>query len=107
MYAIYTPKAMQDMDAVWNETYEASKSDNIADKRIEEFIDMISSKKVSPTSGTALRYKGLFTGYYFINFNKYTAFYRIKEDHIEVLRIINSKRDYMDILFGNNSMNAR
>ena len=31
------------------------------------------------------------------------AFYRIKDDYIEVIRIIYEKRDYMQILFGDNS----
>lgn len=31
------------------------------------------------------------------------AFYRIKDDYIEVIRIIYEKRDYMQTLFGDNS----
>lgn len=104
MYLLrYTPQAMQDMDSVWDEVYQASKSYDVADKYIKEFTDTISGKKVSSASGTALRYKGLFTGYYFINFKKYMAFYRIKESRVEVIGIIYGKRDYIGILFGNNS----
>ena len=34
------------------------------------------------------------------------AFYRIKDDYIEVIRIIYEKRDYMQTLFGDNSGNC-
>ena len=86
MYLLrYTPQAMRDMDSVWDEVYQASKSYDIADKYIKDFIDTITKKKPFPTSGIPLRYKGLFTGFYFIVLKKYMAFYRIKDDYIEVL----------------------
>ena len=47
-----------------------------------------------------LQYRGLFTGFYSVNYKKYKAFYRVREGYIEVIRIIMAKRDYMTILFG-------
>lgn len=45
MYLLrYTPQAMRDMDSVWDEVYQASKSYDIADKYIKDFIDMITKK---------------------------------------------------------------
>ncbi len=81
--------------------YQASKSYDIADKYIKDFIDTITKKKQFPTSGIPLRYKGLFTGFYFRVFKKYMEFYRIKENYMEVIRIIHKKRYYMQILFEN------
>ncbi len=102
MYSLkYTPQAVRDMDSVWNEVYEASQSLDVADKYIQDFAEVIASKKHFPKSGTPLRYKGLFTGFYLLTFKKYVAFYRIKDDCIEVLRIIYGKMDYMKILFSN------
>ena len=86
--------------------YQSSKSYDIADKYIKDFIDTLTKKKQFPTSGIPLRYKGLFTGFYFIVLKKYMAFYRIKDDYIEVIRIIYEKRDYMQTLFGDNSGNC-
>ena len=38
MYLLrYTPQAMRDMDSVWDEVYQASKSYDIADKYIKDF----------------------------------------------------------------------
>ena len=51
-------------------------------------------------------YSVLLLNIYFIVLKKYMAFYRIKDDYIEVIRIIYEKRDYMQTLFGDNSGNC-
>ena len=96
----YTPEAIRDMDSVWDGVYEASKSFDVADRYVSAFADKISEKKQFPASGIPLVYSGLFTGFYSVNFKKYKAFYRVNGRHIEVIRIIMSKRGYMTILFG-------
>lgn len=96
----YTPQAMRDMDAVWDGVYEASRNYDIADRYVNEFADEIAAKKLFPFSGIPLEYRGLFTGFYSVNFKKYKAFYRVRDGYIEVARIIMAKRDYMKILFG-------
>ncbi|MCH5333622.1 MAG: type II toxin-antitoxin system RelE/ParE family toxin [Agathobacter sp.] len=96
----YTPEAMRDMDAVWDEVYEASKESDVADRYVNDFIDEIEKKKQFPLSGVPVVYRGLFTGFYSVNFKKYKAFYRVRDSYMEVIRIIMEKRDYMQILFG-------
>lgn len=96
----FTPEAMRDMDAVWDGVYEASKEFDVADKYVNDFIDEMEKKKQFPLSGLPLVYRGLFTGFYVVNFKKYKAFYRVHDSYIEVIRIIMEKRDYMKILFG-------
>lgn len=96
----YTPEAVRDMDAVWDGVYEASKSVDIADLYVIEFADAIAEKKLFPFSGIPLQYRGLFTGFYTVNYKKYKAFYRVVGNYIEVLRIIMAKCDYMTVLFG-------
>ena len=100
MYLLrYTPQAMRDMDSVWEDVYDASQSCDIADKYIKDFAEMIVGKKRFPKSGTPLRYKGLFTGFYYVTFKKYMAFYRIEDNYIEVARVLYARSDYMQILF--------
>ena len=96
----YTPEVMRDMDAVWDGVYEASKEFDVADRYVNDFIDEMEKKKQFPLSGIPLVYRGLFTGFYVINFKKYKAFYRVYESYIEIIRIIMERRDYMKILFG-------
>lgn len=96
----YTPEAVRDMDAVWDGVYEASKSFDIADRYVDEFADRIAEKKLFPFSGIPLQYRGLFTGFYSVDFKKYKAFYRVVGNYVEIIRIIMAKCDYMKILFG-------
>lgn len=97
----YSPEAMRDMDAVWDDVYEASKSYDIADNYVCEFANKIKAKRQHPQSGIPILYRGLFTGFYYMNYKKYKAFYRINDKYIEVVRVIMSKKDYMTVLFGN------
>lgn len=101
----YTPEAVRDMEAVWDGVYEASKNYDIADRYIEEFAEAIAAKKAFPLSGIPLEYRGLFTGFYSVNYKKYKAFYRVRDDYMEVVRIIMAKSDYMKILFGETESN--
>lgn len=96
----YTPQAMRDMDAVWDSVFEASMAYDIADRYVEEFTDAIAEKRFFPFSGIPLQYRGLFTGFYSVNYKKYKALYRVRDCYVEVIRIIMTKRDYMTILFG-------
>ena len=65
----YTPAAQKDMDIVWDGVVEASASYDIADKYVEEFADKIAAKTDFPESGIPLYYRGVFTGFYSVNFN--------------------------------------
>ena len=42
----------------------------------------------------------MFTGYYYVVFKSYMAFYRLEGDMMCIDRIIYGKRDYMRLLFG-------
>lgn len=95
----YTPKAQRDMDDVWEGVYEASGDFDTADRYVLGLMDAVAEKKEFPQSGIPLEYRGLFTGYYSVNYKAYKAFYRIRNDCIEVLRIVLMKQDYMQILF--------
>lgn len=88
------------MDEVWDGVYEASKESEVADRYVDDFINEIAKKKQFPLSGIPLVYRGLFTGFYAVNFKKYKAFYRVFDNYMEVIRIIAEKRDYMKVLFG-------
>ena len=95
----YSPEAQRDMDAVWDSVYEASGDFDTADRYVEELADEIAAKKEFPRSGIPLEYRGLFTGFYSVNYKAYKAFYRVKDGYMEVLRIVLMKQDYLQILF--------
>ena len=94
----YTPEAQRDMDAVWDGVLKASGDYDVADRYVEEFADEIAKKKQYPHSGIPLDYNGLFTGYYSVVYKAYRAFYRVRNEYIDVLRIVLIKQDYMKVL---------
>ena len=94
----YTPEAQRDMDAVWDGVLKVSGDYDTADKYVEGLADAIADMKRFPRSGIPLEHEGLFTGYYAVQYKAYRAFYRIRDEYIEVLRIILLKQDYMKVL---------
>lgn len=96
----YTPAAQKDMDDVRESVLESSKSFDIAGIYVAEFADTVAEKREFPESGIPLYYRGLFTGFYSVNFMAYKAFYRLNAGYVEVIRVILSKRGYLKILFG-------
>ena len=97
----YSPTAIRDLDRVWAEVCEASKEPEIASRYVDELMDRVSEKREFPKSGSPLYYEGSFTGYYFIVFKAYMAFYRIQDDRILVDRVVYGKSDYMRMIFRN------
>ena len=95
----YSPEAVNDLNAVWDDVYEASKSYDTADNYVEGLMDKIKEKRTFPQSGIPLMYGNLFTGFYSVNFKMYKAFYRLKDGFIEVVRVLMSRCDYMKVLF--------
>ncbi len=96
----YTPESQRDIEGIWDGVFEVSKDYDTADRYIDELMDTVAGKKAFPLSGTPLRYRGLFTGFYYVKYKKYLVFYRVNDSYIEVIRVIMSKMDYMRILFG-------
>lgn len=94
----YSKAAIRDLDRVWAEVLEASKDITTKEKYIEELLDTIEGKADYPKSGSPLYYENSFTGYYFVVFKAYMAFYRIEKETILVDRVLFGKSDYMRTL---------
>ncbi len=91
----YSKVAIRDLDRVWAEVFEASKSYDITEKFIDDLMDKVEAKADYPKSGSPLYYQNSFTGYYFVVFKTYLAFYRIEDDIMLVDRILFGKSDYL------------
>ena len=97
----YSPIAIRDLDRVWAEVFEASASTELATKYIDDLMDQVSAKRDFPNSGSPLYYEGMFTGFYFVVFKSYLAFYKVEVDRMLVSRVVYGKSDYMRTLFRN------
>ena len=90
----YSPLAMRDLDRIWHEVFEASKNYDICEKYINDLLDKIENKAKYPKSATPLYYEDLFTGYYYIRFKVYLAFYRLEGNKLRVDRVLFAASDY-------------
>lgn len=71
-----------------------------AENTINGILDKIEQLKHQSQIGVPLYFnQDLFSGYRFVIYKSYLAFYRIVNDNVFVDRIIYGKRDYMAILF--------
>ena len=91
----YSKVAIQDLDRVWDEVYESSKSYDVTDKYVNELMDRVEEKADFPKSGAPLYFEDSFTGYYFVVFKAYIAFYRIEKEEMLVDRVLFAASDYM------------
>lgn len=94
----YSKTAVRDLDRVWEEVLKASQSYDTAGRYVNDLLDKIEAKADYPESGAPLYYQDSFTGYYFVIFKAYLAFYRVKDETIRVDRILYGKSDYMRCL---------
>lgn len=94
----YSKAAIRDLDRVWNEVFETSKSYDITEEYIDDLMDKVEAKADYPKSGSPLYYQDSFTGYYFVVFKAYLAFYRLEDDVILIDRVLFGRSDYMRYL---------
>ncbi len=81
---VYLPVALADMDQAWDEVYEASADFDIADKYIADLRAKLKKVNKNSKTGKRLCYEDIFAGIYYVTHKKYSAFYRINADRIEV-----------------------
>lgn len=91
----YSKIALRDLERVWSEVIAASKDYNVTAQYMDDFMDKIEAKADFPESGTPLYYEDSFTGYYYVVFKAYIAFYRLEDKAIYVDRVLLGTSDYM------------
>lgn len=94
----YSPAAVRDLDRVYSDVFDASKSRDVADKYLNDFLSRIHSKASFPKAGIPLYYENAFTGYYYVVFKAYLAFYRLEGNALLVDRVLYGKSDYLKLL---------
>ena len=91
----YSQAAIRDLDRVWLEVFEASKSYDITEKYINDLMDKVEEKANFPKSGSPLYYQDSFPGFYFVVFTAYLAFYRLENQTMLIDRILLGRSDYL------------
>ena len=95
----YSPEAIRDLDDVFADVLTASSDMELTHNYLDELQDKIVAMAGHPETGTPLYYEDLFTGYYFVRYKEYLAFYRLDNGKMLVDRVLFRKRDYLRVLF--------
>ena len=94
----YSKAAFRDLDRVWMEVYSASQDVETASRYIDDLMNEVEAKADFPESGSPLYYGDTFTGYRFVVFKAYMAFYRLENNMMLIDRILYGKSDYMRLI---------
>lgn len=96
----YSPLALHDLDEIWDYiTYELE-NPSAADNTVSGIMDCVDDLRDFPESGAKLIFDNyLDSGYRFVVYKNYMAFYHVKADCVYIDRILYGKRDYVKALF--------
>lgn len=94
----YSRKAIADLKRIETEVFQACQDKDTTDRYLEELVSKIKEKETFPESGSPLIFLGLFTGYRFVVYKAYIAFYTVENDMVLVDRILLGKSDYISTL---------
>lgn len=96
----YSDAALLDLDQIWTGVLETSADFDTADNYIQNLQNAIKEKNVFPYSGAPLNFNGVFTGYYYVVYKAYVAFYVVRDDKLQVSRILPWRSNYIQTLLG-------
>ena len=98
----YSPKALQDLDEIWNYIENKLYNPIVAKNTINGILDKAENLTSFPEAEKKLMFENkIDSGYRFISFNNYLVFYRLESNTIFIDRVIYSGRNYTKILFSN------
>lgn len=97
----YAPKAKEDLQNIKTDIISKFVSEEIAEKVLRKLTEKARDLTVFPYMGSELvKTTGVLTDYRSLFCMHNYIFYRIEENRICVIRVLNEKQDYMNILFG-------
>lgn len=105
----YSPRALKDLDGIWDYIEKELCNPSAAQNTVEGIMDKIDILMSFPEAGAKLEFEnGLNSGYRYVSFKNYIAFYRFGSDDIVYIdRVVYSGRDCMRILFPNIDSNDK
>jgi addiction module RelE/StbE family toxin len=96
---IFSPKASEDLDSIKTYIESELSSPQAANEKVLEILDAINNLAVFPEIGPSLKGKvDSLNRYRCLSVSNCIVFYRIEFDKVQVVRILNSRMDYLKIL---------
>ena len=94
----YSPLALMDLERIQDDVWAVSGDFDVTDRYVNELMDKVEEKQQFPESGHPVYDGDMFTGYYFVVYKAYLAFYYPRGDGIYIDRVLPTKSDYMRVL---------
>lgn len=100
----YSPRALKDLDEIWDYIEFELCNSIAAQNTVNGIMDKVDGLASFPETGAKLEFEdGIDSGYRYVVFKNYIAFYRLRLDNtVYVDRVLYCGRDYMRILFPEN-----
>ena len=100
----YSPEPLNDLQKIWRYISENLSNPIAAKNTVNGIMDCVDILKQFSKAGSTLKFSnGINSGYRFVQYKNYIAFYRISGNDVFVDRVIYGKSDYMKILFKDKS----
>lgn len=97
----YSPRALQDMDDIWDYIAQELKNPIAAKRTIDRITTDISRLKQSPFMGPALSSISSFdSDFRFLVSGNCMVFYQVGDGVVTVSRVLYGRRNYPELLFG-------
>lgn len=101
---VYAPKALEDLQGVRLYVAKQFGSDK-AKSCVREIVSTVKQLELFPKEGLCLEQLIDYpTDYYYLVVKPNYIFYRIENDIVRIIRILNEKQDFLQILFGISSI---
>ncbi len=96
---VFSPLFLADLVRIKKEVFLASKEEETAKRYVNELLDRISKRALTPLSGSRVSYKDIPAQYYFLRFKAHLIFYRVENEKMYVDRALFGKSNDCCILF--------
>ncbi len=98
---IFSPEAVKDLQETKAHITDELLSEQAANSTVSKILKNIRMLAEFPNSGAPLSGAvGIETDYRYLVCGNYTAFYRVENETVYIIRILYGRRDFMRILFG-------
>ena len=101
MKVYFSPEALTDLQQVKESVIEKFNDVELANQILRTIMKSAKNLQIFPGMGMEVRISASDSmGYRYLFVKKNYVFYRIEQDTIRIVRVLNEKQDYMRILYG-------
>lgn len=101
MNVYFSPEALTDLQQVKESVIEKFNDVELANQILRTIMKSTKNLQIFPGMGMEVRISASDSmGYRYLFVKKNYVFYRIEQDTIRIVRVLNEKQDYMRILYG-------